>query len=89
MSGGSLALGVVGTGLAYLLFFRVQKVAGALSSSTITYATPVVSTLLGILVLGEPLTWNQPVGALLVLAGVALVQGFLRPLPERQPAGQS
>ncbi|TXH44597.1 MAG: EamA/RhaT family transporter [Actinobacteria bacterium] len=87
--GAVLALGVVGTGLAYLLFFRVQKVAGALSSSTITYATPVVSTLLGILVLGEPLTWNQPVGALLVLAGVALVQGFLRPLPERQPAGQS
>ena len=73
--GAVLALGVVGTGLAYLLFFRVQKVAGALSSSTITYATPVVSTLLGILVLGEPLTWNQPVGALLVLAGVALVQG--------------
>ncbi|MFM2438246.1 MAG: hypothetical protein RLZ55_1065 [Actinomycetota bacterium] len=77
--GAVLALGVIGTGVAYLLFFRVQKVAGALTSSTITYATPVVSTLLGVLVLGEPLTWNQPVGALLVLAGVALVQGFLTP----------
>ncbi|MFI0432432.1 MAG: DMT family transporter [Candidatus Nanopelagicales bacterium] len=81
--GAVLALGVIGTGMAYLLFFRVQQVAGALTSSTITYATPVVSTLLGVLVLGEPMTWNQPVGALLVLAGVALVQGFLAPLRDR------
>lgn len=83
--GAVLTLGVVGTGIAYLLFFRVQQVAGALTSSTVTYATPVVSTLLGVLVLGEQLAWNQPVGALLVLAGVALVQGFWRLLPDRRP----
>ena len=53
------------------------------NTATITYATPIVSTALGVTLLGESLTWNQPAGALLVLTGVALVQGFLTPLPER------
>lgn len=78
-----IVLGAVGTGLAFLMNFQVIKVAGALTSSTVTYATPIVSTVLGIVVLGEGLTWNQPVGAALVLVGVALVQGFLQPLRSR------
>jgi drug/metabolite transporter (DMT)-like permease len=43
----------------------------------VTYLVPVVATLLGILVLGESLHWNQPVGALIVLLGVAVAQGAL------------
>jgi drug/metabolite transporter (DMT)-like permease len=39
--------------------------------------------MLGIVVLGESLQWNQPAGAIVVLTGVALVQGFLRPFRER------
>lgn len=81
-----VALGAVGTGLAFLMFFQVLKLAGALTSATITYATPVISTLLGILILGEALQWNQPAGALVVLTGVALVQGFLKPFRERPAA---
>ena len=33
---------------------------------------------LGILVLGERLSWNEPVGALVVFAGIVLAQGRLR-----------
>ena len=40
-----------------------------------TYVLPVFSTLLGILVLGEELHWYEPVGALVVLAGIAVSQG--------------
>lgn len=78
-----VVLGSIGTGVAFVLFYRVVRLAGALTASTITYATPIVSTILGVVILGEALTWNQPAGALLVLTGVALVQGLLRPLPER------
>lgn len=79
-----VVLGSVGTGLAFVIFYRVLRVAGALTAATITYATPVISTLLGVVLLGEAVTWNQPAGALLVLAGVALVQGFLAPFNERR-----
>lgn len=79
-----VALGAIGTGTAYVIFYRVLRLAGPLTSSTITYASPLVSILLGVTLLGETLRWNQPVGAAIVLTGVALVQGFLRPLPERR-----
>jgi len=79
------ALGALGTGIAFVLANRLIRVAGATNASFVTYLSPVFSTLLGVLVLAEELTWNQPVGALLVLAGVAVSQGVL-PWPFRRPA---
>lgn len=61
-------LGVVGTGFAYVLQFDVVRAAGALVGSTITYLIPVVSVLLGVLVLGERLGVWQVVGFAVVLA---------------------
>lgn len=75
--GSVLALGVLGTGLAFVLNFRVIKVAGASTSASVTYVIPVVATVLGVLLLGERLSWYQPVGAAVVLAGVAVSQGVL------------
>jgi drug/metabolite transporter (DMT)-like permease len=72
-----LALGALGTGLAFVLNFRVIRVAGASTSASVTYLMPVVATLVGVIILGEHLLWNQPVGALIVLAGVAISQGVL------------
>jgi drug/metabolite transporter (DMT)-like permease len=69
-----LMLGVFGAGLAYVLFWRVIRSAGALVATTVTYVIPLVSTAAGVLVLGEPLVWHEPVGAVVVLAGVALTQ---------------
>jgi drug/metabolite transporter (DMT)-like permease len=69
-----LALGVLGTGLAYVLLYRVVALAGATTASTVTYLIPLVSTTLGIAVLGEALTWNEPLGAALVLAGAWLTR---------------
>jgi drug/metabolite transporter (DMT)-like permease len=81
-----VGLGVLGTGLAYVLFWRVVRGAGATVAATVTYLIPLVSTTLGIAVLGEPLTWNEPVGGVIVLLGVALAQGLLR--PRRQAASR-
>lgn len=69
-----LGLGVLGTGFAYILMYRVISLAGATTASTVTYLIPLVSTTLGIVVLGEALTWNEPVGAALVLGGAWLTR---------------
>jgi drug/metabolite transporter (DMT)-like permease len=73
----ALALGALGTGVAFWLYYRLIRVAGATTTSTVTYVLPLFSTLLGILVLGEQLHWYEPVGALIVLAGIAVSQGLL------------
>jgi drug/metabolite transporter (DMT)-like permease len=76
-------LGVLSTGLAYVLNFHVIATAGATTASSVTYLTPLVAAVVGVGLLGERLTWNQPAGALVVLAGVALAQGRLGALQRR------
>ena len=72
------ALGAAGTGVAYLLNYSIIRDAGATAASTVTYLVPVFATVAGVAFLGERLTWNEPVGGLLVLVGVAASQGRLR-----------
>ena len=83
-----LVLGALGTGVAYVLNYVVVRRAGATTASTVTYVIPVVATVLGVVVLAEPLAWNQPLGGLVVLGGLALAQGALRVRPPtRRPRG--
>ena len=72
-----VALGAVGTGLAFVINMRNIRLVGATTASMVTYVVPVFATLLGVLVLRESLEWFQPVGALVVLLGVAVSQGLL------------
>ncbi|MGK5522017.1 DMT family transporter [Micromonospora sp. URMC 107] len=78
-----LALGALGTGLAFVINLRNIRVAGASTASTVTYLIPVFAVLIGALALDEQLAWHQPVGALVVLLGVAVSQGLIgrRPGP--------
>jgi drug/metabolite transporter (DMT)-like permease len=71
-------LGIAGTGLAYVWNIGVIRDWGPTNASTVTYVTPVVGVVLGVLILSEPLTWNEPVGALVVMAGILLAQGRVR-----------
>jgi drug/metabolite transporter (DMT)-like permease len=48
--------------------------AGSAISSSVTYLTPVVAVVVGIIYLGEEISWNEPVGALVVLLGAAIAQ---------------
>ncbi len=73
-----VALGTLGSGLAYVWNFSVQRAAGSAVASTVTYLTPVVAVVAGVAVLGEPLAWYEPVGGALVLLGAALGQGRFR-----------
>ncbi|MFG2183294.1 DMT family transporter [Streptomyces abikoensis] len=68
------ALGALGTGLAFLLQYGLVAEVGPTTATMTTYLIPVVATAAGVTLLGEDLTWNTPVGALIVLAGAALTQ---------------
>jgi drug/metabolite transporter (DMT)-like permease len=72
---GALAvLGVLGTGVAYLLNTRLVRTAGATVASTVTYAIPVWSTGIGAVLLGEAVGWSTVVGGVLVVAAIALTR---------------
>jgi drug/metabolite transporter (DMT)-like permease len=79
-----IVLGVAGTGLAYVLNYRLIADEGATAASVVTYLLPAVAILLGALVLGESVTVAQLLGIAVVLAGVALTQ-WSSPMPA--PAG--
>jgi drug/metabolite transporter (DMT)-like permease len=69
-----LALGVFGSGFAYLWNFRVMEIAGSAIASSVTYLTPLVAVIVGVIFLNERVTWYEPVGALIVLLGAAIAQ---------------
>ncbi|MEO7349166.1 MAG: DMT family transporter [Terrimesophilobacter sp.] len=76
--GSLLLLGAFGTGIAYIWNIAVLRAWGATNASTVTYLIPVVAVVLGFLVLGETLSWHEPVGAALVLVGILFTQERIR-----------
>ncbi|MGL5864816.1 MAG: DMT family transporter [Dermatophilaceae bacterium] len=72
--GSIIALGALGTGLAYVWNTAVVNSWGATNAATVTYLTPVVGVALGALALGERISWHEPVGALVVICGIAITQ---------------
>lgn len=73
-----LALGVLGSGFAYIWNFSIIAAAGGSIASTVTYVTPVVAVIVGWIFLGEQITWHEPIGAVFVILGAAMTQGRLK-----------
>ena len=71
-----LALGVLCSGIAYLLYFRLIADLGAAPALTVTYLIPVFGILWGALFLDEHVGWHTLAGTLAVLAGTACVTNF-------------
>ncbi|MEM9851532.1 MAG: DMT family transporter, partial [Pseudomonadota bacterium] len=72
-----LALAVVSTAFAYLLFFRILRTAGATNLSLVTLLIPVSAVLLGALFLGEVLSGAQLAGMAVIGAGLLVMDGRL------------
>ncbi len=68
-----LWLGLLGSGLAYLLMFRLLSRIGATATSQLAYLLPVVGIITGALMLGEAVDGRIVIGTGLILGGVALV----------------
>ncbi|KOV80643.1 multidrug transporter [Nocardia sp. NRRL S-836] len=69
-----IVLGVAGTGVAFILNYRVIADEGATTATTVGYLLPVVSVLLGAIFLGEQLNARVVIGMVVVLMGVALTR---------------
>jgi drug/metabolite transporter (DMT)-like permease len=82
---GMVALGALGSGIAYVLSTHIVIEAGTTVASSVTYITPLFAIVAGAVFLAEPLEWYQPVGGAIVLLGVAISQGRVR-LPRRTEA---
>lgn len=70
-------LGAFGTGFALVLNYMIIQRAGALTASTVTYSMPIVSTIAGLVILHEAVHWYEPLGAVIILLGIALIQNML------------
>jgi len=66
-------LGLIGSFIAPVLWFRMIYEIGPSRTSMVTYMFPLVGVLLGIIFLGEKLSWQVVVGGLLILAGIYIV----------------
>ncbi|WP_373988568.1 DMT family transporter [Duganella sp. BuS-21] len=71
-----IALGVLCSGVAYLIYFRLIQDVGPSSALTVTFLSPLFGILWGVLFLGETVGWYTFAGAAIVIAGTALVTGF-------------
>lgn len=68
-----LWLGVLGSGVAMIMFYYLIHEIGPTRTSVVTYLFPVGGVLLGVVFLGERLTWQLVVGTVLILAGILVV----------------
>ena len=78
--GAALALGVLSTGVAYVMYFRLIAQVGPANATTVTYLVPLFAMLWGGLVLHEAVTPSMLAGGVVILLGTSLATGWWRPL---------
>ena len=69
-----IGLGLLGTGLAYILYYYIVEQLGAISASSVTYIPPVVALLIGSLIVGEAIEAADYGATLLIFVGVLLLK---------------
>lgn len=77
-----LALGILCTGVAYVVYFRLIERAGPARALTVTFLIPVFAVAYGVLLLGESITLWMLLCGLVILLGTTLSSGLLK-LPGR------
>jgi drug/metabolite transporter (DMT)-like permease len=78
-AGAVLALGLAGTGAGILIFMKIISDYGSFRAGLVTYLLPVTALFYGGFLLDEEVTGWMIAGLLLILSGVALGSGLLRP----------
>ena len=68
-----LAIGIFGTGVAYILYYRLLRQIGATGTSLVTYIVPLFGIFWGWTILGERLSWHAFAALLLIFVGLLLV----------------
>lgn len=73
-----LGLGLLGTGLAFILYYFIVERLGAVTASSATYLPPVVALAIGWLLVDEPLDLLDGLAVLLIIGGVVVVRAGRR-----------
>lgn len=79
-----VALGVVSTSVAYLIYFHLIESAGPTNATSVTLLVPFFSSLWGALILGERLESNELLGFAVILFSLLLVTGIGQRLVKRK-----
>jgi len=69
-----LGLGLLGTGLAYIIYYYIVETLGAVTASSATYIPPVVALFIGAFIVGEHIELIDYVSTLIIFAGVFLIK---------------
>ncbi len=83
--GAIAVIGVLGTGVGLLLYLSMLEKYGSSRASLVVYLLPPTALVYGAVFLDEPLRLTAIVGLALILAGVALGSGLVRPARRRDP----
>jgi len=85
--GGVIYLGVLGSAVSYILYFWALRYMTPARLGAVSYLQPIGAILLGLVLLGEPITRRVAVGGLLIIAGVYAIETHPHePQPEEEPA---
>ncbi len=84
-----VAVGVLCTGVAYAMYYKLIKEAGSERAVTVTFLVPIFAEIWGALFLGEAITWASAVGCGLVLIAVALIFEMVPGLKPRRPVSST
>jgi drug/metabolite transporter (DMT)-like permease len=77
-AGSLLGLSMLGTALAFVIYYHLMDKTSATYVSMVTYLSPVIGVLLGVLILREQLGWHVYAGFLLILLGIMVVNGIFK-----------
>lgn len=85
--GGVIYLGVLGSAASYVLYFWALRYMTPAGLGAVSYLQPIGAMLLGLVLLGEPITRRVAVGGLLIIIGVYTIETHSRELqPEEELA---
>lgn len=70
--GAVMGIGVIGSGIAYILYYYLVQKGGPEVASLVTYLIPASAIVWGYLFLNEEITWNLLAGTILIVGGVFL-----------------
>ena len=69
-----VGLGLLGTGVAYILYYYIVAALGAVTASSVTFIPPIVALAIGFFLVGEPVTWVDTAAVMLILLGVVALR---------------
>ncbi|MEO9168686.1 MAG: DMT family transporter, partial [Aestuariivirga sp.] len=70
-----VAIAVLSTAVAYLIFFRIIAKAGPSFVALVTMLVPLSAIVLGMVVLGEGMSLHEFIGAAIIIAALAIIDG--------------